>query len=484
MLLYDTPQHRLRIVFRVVAACVFVATLALGPHALLADGARAAPAEDAWRLGPEERRLIVAATAASGKDHSALDDAALVRVLMAYANRELGLRVRPASVDPLWSLFPPARSPETEFRAARADGTLVSWLAQIPSRHPQYLALGAAAERYRTKTVVPFVPIGPLPTLREDDAHEALPLVRARLADEGFLAPLTSAPKVFDAGLKAALETFQTGRGLAVDGVLGPATRAALDVSPSARLTQIEANLERARWLPRDLPADRVEVNIAAAEAVVIQAGRPLLRMRIVVGDLSHKTPMFASRLEAVVFNPPWNVPTSIANSEILPRAARDPGYLVRNNFVRVDGRLQQRPGPTNSLGQIKFDLPSPFGVYLHDTPGKAAFQQPVRTLSHGCMRLEKPRELALALLTPQGWRETDVTAAIATGGTRRVNLERPVPLYVVYQTAMVEDGRVRFVPDAYGWDAKLTAALAGARPYAARAMADTDCAEGRGAAG
>ena len=112
--------------------------------------------------------------------------------------------------------------------------------------------------------------------------------------------------------------------------------------------------------------------------------------------------PIFASQIETVVFNPPWNVPASIANGEILPRAARDPGYLARNNFTYRDGRLQQQPGPTNSLGQVKFDMPSPFGVYLHDTPGRAAFARPVRTLSHGCMRLEKPRELATLLLASE----------------------------------------------------------------------------------
>ncbi len=476
-LLRDHLQRRLPIALRVFGAIVIAATLTLDLPALSSVSARAETAEDILQISAEERRLIIAATGASGVDFSGLDDVALVRELMAYVRRELGLRVRPASVDRLWSLSPPARSPEAEFGAARADGTLANWLAQVPARHPQYVALRSAAERYRAATLEPFVPIGSLPTLREGSTHDALPQVRSRLAKEGFPAPPTSAPALFDAGLASALEVFQASGGLTVDGVLGPATRAALDVSPATRVTQIEANLERLRWLPRELPAERVEVNIAAAEAALIKAGHTPLRMRVVVGDLSHKTPMFASRLEAVVFNSPWNVPASIARDELLPREARDPGYLARNNFVRVAGRLQQRPGPNNSLGQIKFDLPSLFGVYLHDTPGKAAFQRPVRALSHGCVRLEKPRELALALLTPQGWREAEVTAAIAAGGTRRVSLERPVPLFVVYQTAMVEEGRIRFVPDVYGWDAKLTASLAGARPYAVRAMADTDCA-------
>src|SRR5690606_8341544 len=125
--------------------------------------------------------------------------------------------------------------------------------------------------------------------------------------------------------------------------------------------------------------------------------------------------------------------PASIARNEILPRAARDPGYLARNHFAVVDGRLQQRPGPDNALGRLKFDLPSPYGVYLHDTPGRSAFQQTVRALSHGCMRLEKPRELALALLAQQGWTATSLAAAIDSGATRRVDLQEPLPLFVIY---------------------------------------------------
>lgn len=202
--------------------------------------------------------------------------------------------------------------------------------------------------------------------------------------------------------------------------------------------------------------------------------------MRAVVGDTAHKTPMFVSRLEGVVFNPPWNVPASIARNEIWPRVARDPGYLARNHFVSQGGRLQQRPGPDNALGQIKFDLQNPYGVYLHDTPAKAVFQHSRRARSHGCKRLEKPRALAEALLAPQGWSAAEVEGAIAAQTTRRVVLTRPTPLFVYYLTAMVEDGQVRFTPDVYGWDLKLSKALSGASPPSALRLADTDCAEAR----
>lgn len=244
--------------------------------------------------------------------------------------------------------------------------------------------------------------------------------------------------------------------------MLGPATRAALNVTASDRLAQIDANLERWRWMPRSPPPDRVEVDTGAQEATLYQGGAPVLRMRAIVGSPKHPTPMFASRVDAVVVNPPWNVPSSIATNELLPTEARRPGFLAGMGIRWVNGHLQQRPGPSNSLGLIKFDVTSPFGVYLHDTPAKGLFAQPVRAFSHGCMRLEQPRDLALALLAPQGLDAGAFDDAIAAGVTRRIDLQRRVPLYVVHWTVRAEpDGRLSFWPDIYGWDRKLAAALA-----------------------
>jgi L,D-transpeptidase YcbB len=178
-----------------------------------------------------------------------------------------------------------------------------------------------------------------------------------------------------------------------------------------------------------------------------------------------------------VVINPPWNVPASIANAEILPRAARDPGYLTRNGFRYVDGRLQQRPGAANALGRLKFDLQSPYGVYLHDTPSKSAFARPTRTLSHGCMRLEQPQALAAWLLARQGWTPSRLEAAIGQGATQRIALQTPPPLLVVYRTAFGDRTGARLWPDPYGWDTALGAAL-GHSQVAEDPRGATECAE------
>jgi L,D-transpeptidase YcbB len=216
---------------------------------------------------------------------------------------------------------------------------------------------------------------------------------------------------------------------------------------------------------------------VGGQQAVLFDGGAPVLDMKVIVGTPRRHTPMFASRVTSVVFDPPWNVPTDIAQHEILPKAARNPGYLARENFTWTNGRLQQRPGPKNALGLIKFDLPSPFGVYLHDTPSKSLFARKVRTLSHGCMRLEKPQALAETLLAPQGWSPERVSAAMAAGQTQTVPLKQTVPLFVVYWTVIIgADGAPMFRPDVYGWDRKLSDALASVAVAAGPAPGSTEC--------
>jgi murein L,D-transpeptidase YcbB/YkuD len=432
-------------------------------------------------LSAAERAAIVQSLPQDGGQPSAerLDDGALAAALLRFAATELGQRIRPAEVDPNWALQPVRRDPAAELAEARRSGRLAAWLQALPAPYPGYAALRSAASRYRTilgRGGWAALPAGP--ALREGARDRQVALLRARLAAEGYATAPASAAALFDAGLRDALAAFQSHHALPPDGVLGPQTRTALNIPVAERLAQIEANLERWRWLPRDLPGDRLEIDIAGAEATLFRKGQPALAMRIVVGDPRHQTPMFASALESVVFNPPWNVPTSIAAAEILPKAARDPDYLVRNDFVWKDGRLQQLAGPKSALGLVKFDFPSPFGVYLHDTPSRSAFQRTTRALSHGCMRLEKPQELAAELLGPQGWSQDSVTEAIGKSVTQAVALKTRTPLLVMYWTAVAADlESVDFRLDVYGWDAKLTAALAAAAPHVEPApTVDTGC--------
>jgi murein L,D-transpeptidase YcbB/YkuD len=290
---------------------------------------------------------------------------------------------------------------------------------------------------------------------------------------------------VYDAALESAVREFQRSHGLRDDGLVGPETRTALNVSAAARLSQIEIGLERQRWLPADLGPVHVLVRIPAFELDVVERGRPELSMRIIGGRPDWRTPIFSARISSVVLSPYWNIPASIAAREVVPAARRDPGYLDRNEIRVVSGygtaertvsprsidwgnydayrsgyRLRQEPGPQNPLGGVKFLFPNAYNVYLHDTPGKDLFAEPERAFSHGCMRVEKPLEMAEYLLRGLGWNRARIEEVIARRVERSVALPEPVPVHILYQTVWVDaDGRVHFRKDLYGYDQRLARA-------------------------
>jgi L,D-transpeptidase YcbB len=229
------------------------------------------------------------------------------------------------------------------------------------------------------------------------------------------------------------------------------------DKDTTNRLRAIEVNLERERWLPRELPAERVWVNVADARLVLYRADRPVFSTRVIVGrdDRRNQSPEFQAPITAIWFNPPWNVPKDIATNEILPKAAQDPNYLARHNMVRLpDGGVQQLAGPHSGLGQLMVEMNNRFEVYLHDTPSKDLFSRTDRRISHGCIRVENARELAALLLRQPSDR---INQAIAMGGTTRGALPQPEPVFVVYETAFADvDGSLQFRPDVYGRDAEI----------------------------
>ncbi len=412
----------------------------------------------------------------------------LTDAYLRYATDVRTGRVRPEQVEPDWGIAPPSFDAVNALaRALGAPQVFAAELASLPPPGAGYARLVEALERYRaiaTGTKWPVLPSGP--PLRPGARDVRLPALRVRLAAEGDLATRSSGID-YDDTLEQAVRLFQARHGLAVDGIVGPATLRALNVPVSERIQQIRLNLERWRWLPRDLGRRYIAVNAADATLEVVADGQTVLASRVVVGDRRHPTPVVRSRLDAVIFNPPWNVPSSIAAKEILPRLRRNPRYLADNNIVILDRwetdpfgltidwsrvpsdpfpfRLQQQPGPENALGRIKFDTPNRFDVYLHDTPVRSLFARPIRTSSHGCVRVERARELAAYLLLGQAQSEEPPTIdeAIAAGGTQRVPVARPLPVYFFYWTAFVDAGRVvHFRDDVYGRDQRLAAALKG----------------------
>jgi L,D-transpeptidase YcbB len=245
---------------------------------------------------------------------------------------------------------------------------------------------------------------------------------------------------------------------------VGKGALAALNLPVGHRILQTIANMERWRWMPATMPATRIQVNSGAAIVTLFRDDRPVLSMKAVSGKPGDETPMLASTMHSIVINPPWNVPAGIAREELWPKERADPGYLARNGYrvIPVEGgepRLQQASGDESALGRFKFDFDNPFAVYLHDTPAKAGFDNYARQASHGCVRLEKPRELAEALLRADpAWAPPAIDEALGDGAkTQRVKLPEEVPVWILYWTAFAgADGQMHFRSDPYNWDRML----------------------------
>jgi murein L,D-transpeptidase YcbB/YkuD len=353
----------------------------------------------------------------------------------------------------------------TALEAALAAGTVRQALADLAPPHTGYRALKQAFAQYRAlaeRGGWPIVPAGP--PLHPGDKNERVAALRARLEASGDLAaPDPAAPSterdLFDAPLAAALQSFQERQGLDTDGAVGPATLEALNVPAADRVRQIEVNLDRWRWLPRDLGERYIMVNIAGFALDVVESGQPVLSMRIVAGKPTSRTPMFTGTMTHLVLNPYWNVPPGILKNEILPKLKRDPGYAARENLeVLPDGKVRQRPGPNNALGKIKFLFPNRFNVYLHDTPSQSLFSRSVRTFSHGCIRVEKPLDLAEYLLRDDpAWTREKIESVLGDGRERWLVVSRPLPVHLAYWTAWADDaGILHFRKDVYGRDRPL----------------------------
>jgi murein L,D-transpeptidase YcbB/YkuD len=227
--------------------------------------------------------------------------------------------------------------------------------------------------------------------------------------------------------------------------------------SAAARTREIEVNLERERWLPRRLPAERVWVNVPDGRLVLYRNEQPVFSTRVIVGqdEKRKQSPEFQTTIHGTVFNPPWNIPEDIAKADILPKAAADPTYLARHKMIVLpNGGVQQVAGDSSALGHLMFEMNNRFDVYLHDTPSRDLFARDSRRFSNGCIRVEKPRELA-ALLMHQP--TDDIDQVIATGSTTRRDLPRPVPVFIAYQTAFADlDGVLQYRADVYGRDAEI----------------------------
>lgn len=414
-------------------------------------------------------------------------------------------RVDPRAIHHRYSVAPRAGfDPAAVLQVACEGGSLAGAVAAAAPPLPLYHQLMSALAAYRRLADHPAWAqrLPPLPgasgahagRLDPGQPWGGLALLAERLRALGDLPPagVATAPTVHDAALVDAVRVFQGRHGLVVDGIVGRATRAALEFTPSARARQIELTMERLRWTPLMQGARMVVVNVPeyTLRGYEVADGRIRVRlqMRVIVGAaLDRETPLFDERMRHVEFSPYWNVPPSIAREETVPRLRREPGYWQRQGFEFVGPggavdtvltrgkleavlagrlRIRQRPGPANALGGVKFVFPNREAIYMHHTPSAGLFARDRRDLSHGCIRVEDPVALAGFVLDGlSGWDDASLREAMTSGRLQTVSLPAPLPVLIAYGTVVVKDGRIHFFEDVYGHDTRLDQALRRRRP-------------------
>jgi murein L,D-transpeptidase YcbB/YkuD len=389
-----------------------------------------------------------------------------------------------AHADSSWQIETEKIEPLEHLEGALASGRIAESLDELTPGADEYRLMRAALADYRARAQQgewPRVPAGL--RLKPGQKHAGVRALAQRLSASGdYTGPLPAeGTAIYDAALQEAVKRFQRRHGLDDTGTVTPSVAAELNVPIAERIRTLELNLERWRWLPRDPGRRYILVNVPEMRLEVREGGQVPLAMRVIVGKQQTPTPIFNDRMTHVVFSPYWNVPPSIAEQETMPALLSDPDFLARNNMEVVDAsgtpvdpsaidwmdptsyRFRQRPGSDNALGLVKFMFPNEYDVYLHDTPTDSLFGRTARLFSHGCVRVEKPEELAAYVLGDRSeWTPERIREAMHAGEERTVKLREPIPVFIGYWTARVRpDGAVHFRKDVYGVDARQNAMVA-----------------------
>ena len=339
--------------------------------------------------------------------------------------------------------------------------------------HSQYSLLKEQLQAYAKLAGAPWRALALPPgsgKLIPGDSTAAIVPIRNRLWTLGDL-DVAPAGESYDSITVRGVKRFQLRHGMHPDGVIDADFMRALNVSPAARMRSMLINMERMRWVPETQAPNLLLVNIPEFRLHVLEQGREVMGMDVVVGNRATSTVTFSDTMTQVVFSPSWDVPSSIVHKDILPGMARDPGYLA-NHHMRITGgpkddpSVREDPGSTNPLGQVKFLFPNSYSIYMHDTPAKALFEHDYRAASHGCVRLSHADELAEYLLRNDAeWPRDRIHQAMAGGEETFVKLAQPWPVTIVYFTAWVDrEGLLQFRDDVYGHDAALAGELFAAR--------------------
>ena len=397
-------------------------------------------------------------------------EVALTEAALTYAGALSNGIVDPKKIFEVYEIPMPKVDLVKGLQDAVEGGNVGEWLRGLAPQDEEYKALSDAYVRYRNAAPREGSrPIEPGKTIHPGARDPRVPLIETALRSTGYLpaaqaeaqkpaqpAPAAKPSTVYRRDLAAGVAKLQADYGIDADGVIGNSTIEALNNGATARARILAVNLERRRWLERSQPGTRIDVNTAGAFLRYWRDGSLSHEARVVVGQPDWETPEIASPMARLVANPPWTVPDTIAEKEILPKG---PGYMAAQNMHMENGRIVQESGPKSALGLVKFDLLNKHAIYLHDTPAKALFATNDRHSSHGCARVQDALGFARLIADQEGKRD-QFEKALASGKESSVVLGTRIPVRFLYHTAYLDGGRVVFRPDPYGWDEKLAAAL------------------------
>ena len=401
-----------------------------------------------------------AAHGLDGKDYPIAgdDDQVLTQAALAYAGALASGATDPTKLYDVYTVPRPKPDLKQGLQSALAAGDVGKWLDSLAPQDANYRRLSQAYLELRKQPAQakPAVPeTGDL--IKPGASDPRLPVIANQLAVLDYLDPAAAKGNGYTPAMVAAVKKMQADYGMEPDGVIGAEALAILNMSDDVRARAIAVNMERLRWLERTPPTTRIDVNVAAARLSYWRDGKLVDSRRVVVGEPDTETPQLGSPMFRLVANPTWTVPRSIQEKEI---AKKGPGYLKANNMVWKDGWIVQEPGPKNSLGLVKFDMQNDHAIYLHDTPAKPLFAMVQRARSHGCVRVEDALGFAQMLAEQEGVLD-EWNKARATGKETFVKLPRQIPVRLLYQTVLFDEGGAPIVRnDPYGWNDRVSEAL------------------------
>ncbi|MDT9600630.1 L,D-transpeptidase family protein [Sphingosinicella rhizophila] len=409
----------------------------------------------------EQLRQAIEGRAAHGLDKMSFGDAAenddqLTQQALAYARALARGATDPAKIYEVYTVPRPDPDLKQGLAAALRSGDVKGWLASLAPQDPAYARLSQAYLKLRQQPGAGAdIPDAGEP-IKPGASDPRLPTIVRQLVILDYLEPGAAQGDRYTPAMAEAVKAMQADYGMNADGVIGQEVLAILNMSDVDRARAFAVAMERMRWLERDPPATRIDVNLAAARLTYWRDGKQVDSRKVVVGEPDNETPQLGSPIFRLVANPTWTVPRSIQEEEI---AGKGEGYMKANDMVWKDGWIVQQPGPKNSLGLVKFDMQNDHAIYLHDTPAKSLFGKIQRQRSHGCVRVEDALGFAEMLAREEGvldeWRK-----ARATGEETFVKLPRQIPVRMLYHTVLFDGGEPIVRNDPYGWDDEVGAAL------------------------